>query len=146
LRVEYTVSTRADRELAWKVFSDFRHWHSFSDIYGDISWLENKPWTPGSHLRIELLRPERTVLDHVITVCSPPNLVAWIDHAHSNTMEQWVNFKPLLNGGTEIHTWADLMGPTSTIGGRDVRDVVSDFIRNWYDRFSEKCNQLADQR
>ncbi len=84
-RVEYKVVTRADRELAWEIFSDWSRWHRFSDIYGEIRWTAGKPWTPGSHLQIELVRPVKAILDHVITVCSPTNFVAWIDHAHSNT-------------------------------------------------------------
>jgi len=142
-RIEYTVVTRADRELAWQIFSNSDLWHRFSDIYGDIRWLEGTPWTAGSHLRIELVRPVRAVVDHVITVCSPPNLVAWIDHAHGDTMEQWVHFKSVPTGGTEIHTWADLVGTTTTIEGRDVREVATDFIRTWYNRFSAECDQLA---
>jgi hypothetical protein len=142
-RVEYAVVTRADRELAWKVFSDWNLWHRFSDVYGEIRWLAGRPWTPGSHLQIELVRPVKTILDHVITVCSPANFVAWIDHAYSDTMEQWVHFKSLPNGSTEIRTWADLTGPTSVIEGHDVSQMVTDFIRAWYNNFSEECDRLA---
>jgi len=142
LRLEYTVVTRADRELAWKVFSNVGLWRRFSDIYGDIRW-RGEPWTPGSHLKIELVSPVGAVVDHVITVCSAPHFVAWIDHAHGDTMEQWVHFRPVPTGGTEIHTWADLVGTTSTLAGRDVREVVAEFIRSWYKRYSEECDQLA---
>ncbi len=144
-RVEYKVVTRADRELAWKVFSDWGLWRRFSNIYGDIRWIEGKPWTPGSRLQIELLHPVRVVLDHAITACSPANFVAWIDHAYSDTMEQWVHFNSLPDGSTEIRTWADLTGPTAKIGGRDVRELLTDFIRTWYDNFSEECDRLAPE-
>jgi hypothetical protein len=145
LRVEYTVVTRADRTLAWEIFSDWRQWYRFSDIYGDIRWIEGKPWTPGSRLQIELLHPVRAMLDHVITACSPGNFVAWIDHAHANTMEQWVHFKTLTNGATEIRTWAELLGPTQSIEGSDVREIVTNFIRSWYSNFSEECDRLASE-
>ena len=101
--------------------------------------------TLGSRLRIELMRPVKAMLDHGITACSPPILVDWIDHAHGDTMEQWVHFKSLPGGGTEIHTWADLMGPTKMIEGRDVCDVVTEFISSWYNRFAEECDQLAPE-
>jgi len=144
LRVEYTVVTRADRKLAWDIFSDWSLWHRFSDIYGDIRWIEGKPWTPGSRLRIELVQPVRAVLDHVITACSPGNFVAWIDHAHGNTMEQWVHFKTLADGATEIRTWAELLGPTQTIEGGDVREIVTNFIRSWYSNFAEECDRASE--
>jgi hypothetical protein len=72
LRVEHTVVTRADRELAWRVFSNVEMWPRFSDLYGDIRWL-GEPWMAGSHMNIELKSPVGTVVDHVITVCTPPH-------------------------------------------------------------------------
>jgi hypothetical protein len=142
LRVEHTVVTRADRELAWRVFSDVEMWPRFSDLYGDIRWL-GEPWMAGSHMNIELKGPVGAVVDHVITVCTPPHLVAWIDHIQGDTMEQWVHFRAMPSGGTEIHTWADLVGTTSTLGGLVVREGLTTFIRNWYNRFSLECDQLA---
>src|SRR5258707_9478083 len=144
-RLEYTVLTRANRELAWKVFSDWRLWRRFSDIYGDIQWLKGEPWTPGSRLKIEMVTPVRTVIDHVITVCSPPESVAWIDHALSYSMEQWVTFHPLAGGGTRIHTWIDIVGSTSDVAGCDVRDFLRDFTRKWYDSFGATCDQMAEE-
>lgn len=144
LHLEYKVVTRANRALVWKVFSNWHLWHHFSDIYGDMHWA-GKPWEPGSRLKIDLVRPVKSTADHVITECSPAEYVAWIDHVYSDTMEQWVRFQSLPSGGTEIHTWADVVGPTSTVGNRDVQDVLIDFIRNWYDRFAEECDRLAPQ-
>ena len=117
--LEYTAFTKADRALAWKLFSDFRFWPAFSDIYGGISWAKGKPWAPGSRLRIEIIRPVKAVVDHVITICSPAEHVAWIDHALGNTMEQWVTFDALPDGGTRVHTWAEVAGATRTIEGHD---------------------------
>jgi hypothetical protein len=144
-RLEYTVFTRAGREVAWKVFSDWRLWRRFSDAYGDIRWLKGEPWTPGSRLKIEVVRPVQTVVDHVITVCSPPESVAWIDHALCNTMEQWVTFHSLPGGGTRVHTWIDVVGSTVNVSGCDMRDFLSDFTRKWYDSFGATCDQMAEE-
>src|SRR5262245_19837128 len=134
VRVEYSAETRAGRALTWKIFSDWRRWPRFSDFYGDIRWLSGTPWTVGRRLRIELVRPVRTTVDHVITVCSPGECVAWIDHALGNTMEQWVVFEPREDGGTTVHTWADVAGWSMTIAGRPLRCVLKSFIELWYSR------------
>ncbi|HJX85334.1 MAG TPA: hypothetical protein VJ723_13420 [Candidatus Angelobacter sp.] len=144
-RLEYTVVTRADRELAWKVFSDWRLWRRFSDIYGNIQWLKGEPWMPGSRLKIEVVTPVRTVVDHVITVCSPAESVAWIDHALCYSMEQWVTFHPLVGGGTRVHTWIDIVGSAPDVSGCDVRDFLGGFTRKWYDSFGVTCDQLAEE-
>ena len=140
--VEYAAVTRADRTLAWKLFSDFRRWRRFSDHYGDIRWLSGEPWTVGSRLQISLVRPVRTCVDHVITMCSPPEYVAWIDHALGNTMEQWVVFQPRFEGGTRVHTWAEVVGPTTQISGRPIRELLKSFIELWYSRFCRECDRV----
>src|SRR5437899_9626326 len=104
VRVEYSAWTRADRETVWKIFSDWRRWQRFSDCYGEVDWLSGTPWMVGSRLRIEMVRPMRMRVDHVITVCSPGECVAWIDHFMGNTMEQWVVFERRPEGGTTVKT------------------------------------------
>ena len=142
--LEYTVFTRADRALAWRLFSDFRFWPAFSDIYGSIRWSKGKPWAVGSRLQIEILRPVKAIVDHVITICAPGEQVAWIDHALGNTLVQWVTFETLPDARTRIHTWAELTGANLAIGGHDCCDFLRGFIRGWYDRFCAACDQLAE--
>ena len=144
VRLEYAAATQADPALAWKIFSDWHRWSRFSDFYGNIQWLSGEPWMVGSRLQIELVRPVRTKVDHVITLCSPPDCVAWIDHAMGNTMEQWVLFEPLSGGGTRVRTWAEVVGPTTEIEGVPVREVIANFIELWYSRFCNECDGVHE--
>jgi hypothetical protein len=144
VRLEYAVVTQAEPALAWKIFSDWRRWSRFSDFYGNIRWLAGQPWMVGSRLQIELVRPVRTTVDHVITVCSPPDRVAWIDHFRGYTMEQWVVFEPLADGGTRVRTWAEIVGPTLKNEGVAVGDVIKDFIELWYSRFCSECDGVHE--
>jgi hypothetical protein len=144
--LEYTVFTKADRSLAWKLFSDFRFWPAFSDIYGNISWAKGLPWKAGSRLRIEVVRPVKAVVDHAITICAPGEQVAWIDHFLGNTMEQWVIFDTLADGRTRVHTWAEITGATRDLAGVDLSECLRAFIKGWYDRFCAACDQLAEGR
>jgi hypothetical protein len=141
--LEYTVFTKASPSLAWEMFSNYSLWPRFSDIYGDIHWSKGKPWTAGSRLQIEIVRPRKATVDHVITICSPARQVAWIDHVLGNTMEQWVTFEAQPDGRTRIHTWADITSsaPFVTV---NFSDFVRRFIRQWYDSFCSACDQLAD--
>jgi len=144
-RVEYTDVTRANSRLAWKVFSDFRRWRRFSDIYGEIRWFAGKPWKPGSRMRIEVVKPIKTSVDHVITVSRPAECVAWIDHFLGNTMEQWVIFTAQPDGTTSVHTWAELTGVTSQVEGQSLSDLLKKFIEQWYSSFCQECNRLHEQ-
>ena len=55
--VSYSVETKADQELVWQVFSEWEHWHKYSDWLGKISWVSGKPWEAGSHMEVEMIRP-----------------------------------------------------------------------------------------
>jgi len=142
--LEYTAFTRADRALAWKLFSDPRFWPAFSNVYGAIRWVQGKPWAPRSRMRIEIVRPIQAVVDHVITICSPGEHVAWIDHVLGNTMEQWVTFDALPDGRTRVHTWAEITGATRTVAGYDCSEFLRGFMREWYDSFCAAADQLAE--
>jgi hypothetical protein len=142
--LEYTVFTKASPSLAWKLFSDFHLWPQFCNIYGNIRWSKGQPWTPGSRLQIEIVRPVKTTVDHVITVCAPGEHVAWIDHTLGNTMEQWVTFEPLPDGKTRVHTWAEIAGEAKFVSVTSFSDFVRTFIRQWYDSFCLACDRLAE--
>src|SRR3981081_746906 len=104
--LEYTAFTKASPSLAWNLFCDYRFWPRFSNIYGDIRWTKGKPWTPGSRMKIEIVQPIKATVDHVITICNPPEQIAWIDHALGNTMEQWLTFEALPDVRHTRHTRA----------------------------------------
>lgn len=142
--LEYTAFTKASPSVAWKLFCDYRFWPFFSNIYGDIRWSKGKPWTVGSRLKIDIIDPVKTTVDHVITVCKPPERVAWIDHALGNTMEQWVTFEPQPDGTTRVHTWAEITGTEPMFAANQYSDFVRAFMRQWYDSFCWACDQLAD--
>ena len=144
VRLEHIATTKADSMLAWKLFSNWKLWPRFSDIYGDIEWLSGKPWSIGSRLKIDIVKPIRTSVDHVITVCSPGECVAWIDHFLGHTMEQWVLFEPLVDGGTQVRTWAELLGTPVTVTQQPIAAEVKNFIERWYNRFCAECDQALN--
>lgn len=144
-RFEYSVTTKATPELAWKVFSNWELWPKFSEWYKEIRWTTGEPWQPGSRLSITAGRPISVTLDHVITVCVPGEKVAWIDHALGTTVEQWVFFQSTADGRTRVHTWAEFTGMAPLVAGRLIRDVLFEFTRTWYDRFALECDRLAGQ-
>ena len=141
--LEYTVFTQANPSLAWKLFCDHSFWPRFANVYGEIGWSKGRPWTPGSRMKIEIVHPVKTTVDHVITICSPPQQIAWIDHALGNTMEQWVTFEAQPDGRTRVHTWAEITASEPLFSASNYSDYVRAFIRQWYDNFCAMCDQLA---
>src|SRR5260370_31571353 len=89
-RFQYCVTTKASRKLAWEVFSNWRRWNEFANIYGEVAWREGKPWEAGSRLDIDVLEPVKTGVSHVITNCQPAHKVERINYALGVRWAQWV--------------------------------------------------------
>jgi hypothetical protein len=142
-RFQYSVTTKASREAAWGIFSNWRRWNEFANIYGDVEWREGAPWEAGSRLDIEVLKPVKTVVSHVITNCQPAHKVGWIDHSLGVVLAQWVNFEQA-RGGTRVHTWGDIVHSGVAIAGRTVEQVVTSFTETWYENFRSACDRLAE--
>lgn len=141
LRIEHAVWTRAEPEIAWEMFTDWKNWHRISDRYQAIEW-SGTPWSRSSRLRVELLHPFRTAVDRVITVSEPGECLAWINHVMGYTMEQWLVFQSIADG-TRIATWLEFTGPEATIEGRSVRDIIQEYLSEWYESFRLECDRAA---
>jgi len=127
--------------VAWRVFSNWKLWPQFSELYDNIQWTKGEPWQEGSHLSIRAAKPIGVTLDQVITVCVPAEKVAWIDRAVGTIMEQWVFFESQPGGGTRVHTWGELTGMIPLIAGRTIKDLL--LTRTWYDRYAVECDRVA---
>src|SRR5260370_15338866 len=103
-RFQYCMTTKASRKLAWEVFSNWRRWNEFANIYGEVAWREGKPWEAGSPLDIEVLEPVKTVVSHGITNCQPARKVAWIDHALGRVLAPRVSCEEHPKKGTRVPT------------------------------------------
>jgi hypothetical protein len=143
-RFEYAVQTKASRRQAWEVFSDWRRWNHFANIYGRIRWYEGRAWKPGSRLEIEILRPVHTIVRHVITSCVPASRVGWIDHSLRVSIAQWVSFEEQPDGRTRVRTWGDIIDPGVEIAGQTMEQIVGSFTKTWYENFRATCDMVAE--
>ena len=143
-KFKYEVVTRASSKLAWEVFSNWRRWHSFSNIYGSLTWKQGTPWSVGSRLLIEIVQPVHAFIDHVITFCEPEKRVGWIDNAFGVAIEQWVSFETLPSKDTRVTLVGEIVGGESLqISERSSLEHVIQFTKTWYDNFKIVCDELA---
>ena len=76
-RIEHSVQTRCSPQRAWEIYTDSDRWRSWNGVYGDIRWVEGKPWTAGSRMEVDMLQPRAMTVKQVLTVCEPQRKVAW---------------------------------------------------------------------
>src|SRR6202789_4164118 len=62
-RFEYVVSTKATPALTWEVYTNWKMWHTFANIYGRMHWQHGEPWSIGSRMEIEILKPTKVGVD-----------------------------------------------------------------------------------
>ena len=143
-RFEYAVSTKATPFLAWEVYTNWRMWHTFANIYGQIKWQHGEPWSIGSRMEIEIRKPVAVVIDHLIVNCKPARELGWIDRALGITIHQWVEFDEQSSGGTRVRTWGEIKPPHAAVAGRAVEYLISVFTATWYENFRSMCDEFAD--
>jgi hypothetical protein len=83
----------------------------------------------------------RATQDRVITICTPPRCVAWINHVLGYTMEQWVLFDPDAGGGTRVSTWIEFTG--ADFDGSEVEKLVTKFAAEWFGKFRAECDRMV---
>ena len=143
-KFSYEVLVKASPKLAWEIFSNWRRWHTFSNVYGRLEWVKGEPWTIGSRLSIEILQPIHVTIDHVITHCDPGEKVGWIDHALGAAIDQWVVFESRNSSGTVVRITGEIVGANLVLAdGLTLEQFVPEFTRQWYEAYREVCNQLA---
>jgi len=143
-RFEYKTVTKADCNLAWRIFSDCEGWAAFSDLYRNVQW-RGFPWAPGSRLEMQITHPTVMRIDRVITVCTPPRCAAWIGHGAGYSWEQWVLFEPRAGGGAKISTWFEMVG--AHLPSEDgFRDRIRQLHEEWYESFCSECDRVVESR
>jgi hypothetical protein len=143
-RIEYSVFTKADCSLAWRVFSNIEFWPKFCKLYKRARWL-GAPWTPGSRVKLELGAPVNATADRVVTVCTPPHHVAWINHVCGYTMEQWIAFDPYGLGGTRVSAWIEVTGGDPSRDRAEDMQLLRNVVEEWFDNFWRECDRVAQQ-
>jgi len=143
VRINHTVFTRAQCDLAWKIFADCRLWPGFSELYGSSARWQGVPWSAGSRLRFDIVEPERARIECVITLCTPPQCAAWINRVSGYTMQQCVLFEPYVGGGTKVTTWIELTDPRLSSNITKARSVLKSLLQTWFGNFIAECDHQA---
>ena len=142
-RIEYSVFTRAECELAWKVLSNTELWPKFCRLYKRTRW-QGPPWTPGSRVKLDLGPPVNATADRVVTVCTPPHHIAWINHICGYTMEQWISLDPHV-GSTRVSAWIEVSGGDPNRDRAEDMRLLENIVAEWFDNFWRECDLQAQE-
>jgi hypothetical protein len=95
-------------------------------------------------MEIEILRPVKVVVDHLIVNCRHGRDLGWIDRALGITLHQWVEFEEHRSGGTFVRTWGEIKPARVAVAGRTAEYLVGVFTETWYENFRSLCDEFAE--
>lgn len=134
---EFQVVIHAPLEKVFSVYTDTDRWQN-RNIFGEIRWVQGEPWTLGSRLSIEVLRPIRAVVDQVLTQFELNRRVAYISHVYGITCQTQVSFVPG-PAGTVVNVSMQLVGVLSKALGFAIEPVIEKSTRDFFDELRRVC-------
>jgi hypothetical protein len=140
---DFQVVIRAPIEKVFSVYTDNDRWQN-RNIFGEIRWVQGEPWTAGSRMRIEVVRPIRAVVDQVLTQFESNRRVAYISHVYGITCQTQVSFVPG-PAGTAVNVSMQLVGVLSKALGFAVEPAIEKSTRNFFDELRRVCEATVGQ-
>jgi hypothetical protein len=143
-RFHYKVRTKANPATAWQLYSNWKLWRKFADIYGEVIWPDGKPWEVGSKMEIEILRPAHAKVSRLIVWSERGRQLGWIDRVLGITLSQWVDFEPHPAGGSLIHIWGELTPSGLKLGERTAEQLLAEYMETWHENYRIACDKQAE--
>jgi hypothetical protein len=135
---QFQVVLECPLETVFAVYTDIVRWRN-RNIFGDIQWVQGKPWEEGSRLRIETRVPLRSSIDQVVQHFSPLESVSYISHVLGITAETRVTFQRVSNSQTTIYVGMQLVGTVSRSLGFAIEPVIAKATKGFFEELRREC-------
>ena len=135
---EFQVVIDCPRETVFAMYADIERWQN-RNVFGEIHWVQGKPWEAESRLRIETLHPVRAVVDQVVQQFQKNERVSYISHVFGITCETHVIFVPVSAGETAVTVRMHLLGTVSRVLGFAVEPAIEKATKGFFEELRREC-------
>lgn len=135
---DFQVALDAPLETVFATYIDVDRWRNRIH-FGDIRWIQGKPWEEGSRLRIETKLPIRSVVDQVVQHFSPNESVSYLSHVFGITCETHVSFTRVSTRQTAIHVRMNLVGTASRTFGFALVPAITKAMKGFFEEIRKEC-------
>jgi hypothetical protein len=139
---DFQVVLNAPLEKVFAIYIDVDHWRNRVH-FGDIRWVQGKPWEEGSRLRIETKVPIRSVVDQVVQHFSPNDSVSYLSHVFGITCETRVTFTRVSAQRTAINVIMSLVGTASRTFGFALVPAIKKAMQGFFEEIRKECEIAA---
>jgi len=135
---EFQVVLNSPLATVFAIYVDTDRWRN-RNLFGDIRWVQGKPWEEGSRLRIETRSPIRTTVDQVLQHFEPERSVVYLSHVFGITCETRVTFTADSETQTVINVGMELVGATSRTLGFALEPAITKATKGFFEELRKEC-------
>jgi len=135
---EFQIELKCPLEKVFAIYVDVDRWQN-RNLFGEIRWVQGKPWEEGSRLRIETRVPIRSTIDQVVQHFEPNHSVVYLSHVFGITCETRVNFTAISEDQTEINVGMQLVGMTARSLGFALEPAIAKATRGFFEELRREC-------
>jgi hypothetical protein len=140
---EFQVVLNCPLEPAFSIYVDIERWR-YRNLFGDIQWVQGKPWEEGSRLRIETRVPIRSTVDQVVLHFTPNESASYISHVFGMTCETRVKFTAVSARQTTIDVAMQLVGATSRTLGFALGPAIMKATKGYFEELRKECDAAGE--
>jgi hypothetical protein len=139
---EFQIVFDCPLETVFAIYMDTDRWCNRS-LFGDIRWVQGKPWEVGSRLRIETRSPIRSTVDQVLQRFERNESVCYISHVLGMTCETRVTFTRILLQRTALNVSMELVGRASRVLGFALEPAIAKATKGFFEELRKECEAAA---
>jgi hypothetical protein len=139
---DFQIVLQCPLETVFSIYVDIDRWRN-RNLFGDIRWVQGKPWEEGSRLRIETRVPVRSTVDQVVQHCSPNESVSYLSHVFGMTCETRVTFTRVSVRETAINVVMQLVGAPSRALGFALAPAITKATKGFFEELRKECEAAA---
>ena len=139
---DFQVVLNCPLKTVFAIYVDIERWRN-RNLFGDIRWVQGKPWEEGSRLSIETRVPIRSTVDQVVQHFAANESVSYLSHVFGITCETRVTFTPVSARETAINVVMHLVGTTSRTLGFALAPAISKATKGFFEELRKECEAAS---
>jgi len=139
---DFQVVLNCPLSTVFAIYVDIDRWCN-RNLFGEIRWVQGRPWEPGSRLRIEVVKPIRTSVDQVVQRFEVNESVSYLSHVLGITCETRVTFIPVSAQQTAINVGMQLVGTVTRALGFAIEPVIAKSTKGFFEELRKECEAAS---
>ena len=139
---DFQVVLNCSLETVFSIYIDTERWRDRNE-FGDIRWVQGRPWEVGSRLRVETQVPIRTTVDQVVQHFAPNESVSYLSHALGITCETRVTFTSVSVRETAVNVVVQLAGTASRALDFVLAPVIAHATKGFFEELRKDCEAAS---